>query len=250
MSKLHLKPWEMGEERASTGIPALCTTEQMCVKLACPKNKTVRDGLVAYFLMTSYFNSDGKQIETVIVQEDPSGYKISFPLGKTGLISTKYRGPKSYYKFQDNKSGSFYEIPQSKFTVEAATTECADKVGGWSDLSDEDKALHIDEYFASMFNFGMSQDLMLPIEGDDFTDPAVGITTKLYRVYTPPSEGEKYGNVIITKWKRGLPNLDGEFKVNPEPLAVAAYEEYQKRDNVETKFDPTTFVEDEGDDVI
>ena len=246
MFETTIKPWEMGE--ATTGIPPLCVGDLMLVKLAFPREKTVRDGLVGTFMLTSYKDKNDKIIKTIEVKEGPGGYEVSFPLGKKNLIATKFRGPKSYYRFQNPNDGSYYVIPQEKFSVEYATQYCATKIKDWDTLNDIEQDEHIDKYLEDMFMFGLSQDLMLPIEGDSFTAPTVGMQCKLYRVYTPPLEGEKYGNTIITKWHKGEDPLTAEYEILPEILATTAYEEYYKRD-VDTTFDPTTLEVDEDDTI-
>lgn len=243
MSDMIIKPWEMGE--ISAGIPPLCVTKQVLVKLAPPREKTVRDGLVATFLMTSFFDDNNQEIKTVEVAEGPGGYEISFPLGKKNLVATKFRGPKSYYKFQKPGEDDFYQIPQEKFSVEYATKYCAKEVADWDSLDELTQEAHIDNYLQDMFLFGVSQDLKLPIEGEKFTAPVVGLQTKLYRVYTPPAKGEKYGNTILTKWHKGKDPLDTEHKTLTEILAVAIYDEYYMRDDDKPSFDPSSLEDDE-----
>jgi len=247
------KPWEFGEAQEGSAnriisIPDFCVGNHTLVRLAPPKGKGVREGLVTGFIMTSYIDVNGETIELVTVNESISGYQIEFPLGKRGLYATKYRGPNNQYRFLDKESNKFYQIPSEKFTLEGATKYCEENVKGWSEMADAEKDLCIDEYFSDMFMFGMSQDLALPAEGDNFTEPFVGLQTKLYRTYTPPAQGEKWGNIIISKWRKGFQGLDPAFETRPEALAVAIYEEYQKRDNVTEIFDPTKL--EETDDAI
>lgn len=249
------KPWELGEVQASNKfspfqLPDVCKGKHLLVRIAPPKGKGVRSGLVTTFLMTSYFDESGTEIKLVEAMENTNGYKITFPLGKKGLVATKYRGPTSYYRYLDKESNQFYQIPNDRFTPESAIHYCEENVEGWAKKSDIDKDLCLDEYFQEMFMFGISQDLSLPIEGDSFTQPFVGLQSELYRVYTPPKEGEKYGNIIITKWHRGKPNLDGTFVSQTPELAEAIHMEYQVRDTDEKSFDPTSFVESVDDDEI
>lgn len=249
--KIVNKPWELGEHQAQSqasrfSLPDFCISEHMLVKLGPPKTKGVRDGLVTGYIMTSYYDSDNNKIELVEARETASGYDIKFPLGKKGLFATKYRGPNNRYVFY-NKDGK-YEISADRFTLEGAMSYCEENVEGWAEMSEVEKSLTLDEYFADMYMFGMSQDLALPIEGDSFTEPFVGLQTKLYRTYTAPAEGERYGNIIISKWKKGYKALDTEYKTHPAALAEAIYEEYQAKDVKTEDFDPTTLDSDE--DVI
>lgn len=245
MNKIDIKPWEMGEEVKTTGIPALARTEQLLVKLAPPKGKTVRDGLVSTFITLSYINDNGDKIDTIVTTESESGYNITFPLGKRGLIATKYRGPKNYYRFLNLDTKKFYTIPQEKFTVSYAEQYLGETIMDWKDLPDSDKDQLIDEYLEDMFLYGLSQDLSLPIEDEEFTIPKVGTKTEMYRVYEAPKEGEKWGRTIITKWQKGQPNLDGTYTELPEALATAVYDAYLETEDKEAKFDPTDFVEDD-----
>jgi len=253
------KPWELGsksdgsfdlQESAGRKIPDFCIGNYAVVKLVPPKGKSIRSGLVSTLLLTSFEDEAGEVTKTIEWSEDPSGYKISFPLGKWDLIATKFRGPKNYYRYQDPVSKEFYKIPQEKFTLEYAQSYCETNVEGWKDKSPTEKEQLIDEYFNDMYTFGMSQDLVLPIKGDEYTAPEIGMLTKLYRVYTPPSEGEKYPDIKATKWEKGKPSLTGDFETLPTELANALYAEQQRRDapSVANDFDPTTTVEDSEND--
>lgn len=247
------KPWELGEVQSNKApsfqIPDLCKGKHLLVRLAPPKGKGVRDGLVATFLMTSFFDSNANEIKLVEVLEGIGGYKISFPLGKRGLVATKYRGPSSYYRYLDKESNQFYQIPAERFTLQGALSYCEENVEGWAEKSEVEKDSLLDEYFHEMFMFGISQDLALPTEGDSFTQPFVGLQSELYRIYTPPKAGDKYGNIIITKWHKGQPSLNGDFSSQPVELAEAIHLEYQSKDTVDA-FDPTSFVEDEDEDEV
>lgn len=256
------KPWELGEIKESNNfspfsIPDVCKGKHLLVRLAPPKGKGVRDGLVATFLMTSFFDESDNPIELVDVKENAGGYKISFPLGKRGLIATKYRGPSSYYRYLDTVKNQFYQIPQERFTPEGALAYCEEnpknipELEGFKDKADIERDEILDQYFQDLYLFGISQDLVLPIEDDKYKEPFVGIQSELYRVYTAPKEGERYGNIIITKWRRGKPSLSGDFTEVVPALAEAIHLEYQARDNDDNvKFDPTSFVEDKEDDEI
>lgn len=248
------KPWEFGENEQGQNaskhlLPDFCVGDHICVKLGPPKGKGVREGLVAGFIMMSYIDSDGNPIELVNAGETVSGYDIKFPLGKRGLFATKYRGPKSQYRFLDKESNKFYQIPADKFTLEGAISYCEENVEGWANLSDIEKDQYLDEYFEDMYMFGMSQDLNLPAKGDGFVEPFVGLVTKLYRTYTPPLEGERYGNIIVSKWRKGYTGLDSEYRTQNSAMAQAIYDEYLKRETTTEHFDPTTFTEDDDDTI-
>jgi hypothetical protein len=247
--KIVKEPWKFGEEQDSQGaqkfsLPDFCVGDHLLVKLGPPKGKEAKAGLVAGFVMTSFVDSDGNTIELVTAAETVSGFEIKFPLGKRGLFATKYRGPKSQCRFLDKETNKFYQIPADRFTLEGAMSYCEQNVEGWTGMSDIEKDQYLDEYFADMFMFGMSQDLALPIQGDNFIEPFVGLQTKLYRTYTPPLEGEKYGNIIISKWRKGYKALDSEYITKNASLAEAIYEEYQVREKSSDSFDPTKVEED------
>lgn len=244
MPNMLIKPWEMGEKIKSTGIPSFCTGKFILTRLAAPKGKTVQSGLVATFLMSSFFDDKGIEKKTIEVAESEKGYEITFPAGKRGLLATKYRGPKSYFRWKNPETGEPYQIPQEKFTVEYAANHCSTTIEGWSDYSDLEKETYINDYLYDMYSFAISQDLALPFKDDTFTAPVVGLQTKLYRVFTPPSEGEKYGNVIITKWHKGMDPLDGDYRELPEILATSIYDEWMRRET-DKPVDPTSFVEED-----
>jgi len=248
MSTPMINPWELGDDIQGTSIPHFALGTHILVKLAHPKNKTTRDGLVAYFIMSSFVDEYGKKVDLVEASEGPDGYQIKFPLGKRGLLATKFRGPQNNYKFINPETNKWFQIPKERFTPEFASEFLSGKDPNWASLSDPEKDARIDEYLEDMFMFGLSQDLLLPAKGDNFTRPVVGVKTKLYRVSTPADEskGEKYPNIKITKWEKGKPSLDGEYETVDEALAMSIYDEYSKRD--EDAFDPSTFTETKKDD--
>lgn len=237
----------MGNDLNSTVIPSFVKAKYTVVKLAHPKMKTPRDGVVGTFLMTSYTDEYGKKVDMVEASETPDGYEIKFPLGKRGLIGTKFRGPQNSYRFINPKTGKWFQIPKERFTEEYAIEYLSGKIADWTTLSDIEKDSMIDDYLQEMFLFGLGQDLLLETHEDGtFDKPIVGLTTELYRISTPPAEGEKYPNVKITKWEKGKPSLSGEHELIPEGLAVAMYENYLKRE--EDQFDPTSFTDKSADD--
>lgn len=232
MTNLNINPWELGDDLNSTAIPSTCLGNFTVVKLVHPRNKTVRDGIVGTFLMTSYTDDAGNKVELVKATESSDGYKVEFPFGKRSLIGTKFRGPQNDYRFINPKTKKWFQISKEKLTVGYANTLLATKYDDWETKTEVEKDALIDEYLVGLFMFGLSQDLALPVEEDgSFVKPFVGLTTSLYRVSTPPAEGEKYPNVKVTKWEKGKPSLDGEHGSVPEALALAIYNEYLKRDD-------------------
>jgi len=251
MSANFINPWELGTDAQSTLIPSFCTGTFILTKLVPPREKTIRNGLVAHFIMASYLDEYGKKVELVEAKETASGYQIEFPLGKRGTKGTKFRGPQNSYRFINPVTKKWFTIASEKLSPEYAMEYLPTKIADWDKATEGQKEAYVDEYLEDMFLFGLSQDLALPINEDgSFTKPVVGLKTQLYRVYTAPAEGSKYPNIKITKWEKGKPSLDGEHTIVAEPLASAIEEEYEKR---EETFDPSTYVEskdDKEDDVI
>lgn len=257
-----VNPWEMGEETSSTSIPMFTKGKFILMRLAHPRGKTVRDGLVATLGMISYIADDGTEKVLIEVSKSTSGYSIEFPLGKRGIMATKYRGPKSWYSFVNNETGKRYQIGKndpvskinSKCTLEAAEEYLSENIKDWENLDATSKEDAIDEYFHDMFMFGLAKDFNLDVEKDDSLVPQVGMITDFYRRYTPPKEGERFGNVIVTKYapSQGVDNLSGENKVVDAEIAAAIYEGLTSRDESAASFDPTKIVENnsENSDVI
>lgn len=236
-----INPWELGNDVQSTVIPSFVTGNFILTKLVPPKDKTIKNGLVAHFIMTSYLDEYGKKVELVEAKETASGYQIDFPLGKRGLKGTKFRGPQNSYRFINPKTKKWFQIAAEKFTPEYAMEYLSQKDTTWTQLSENEKDARVDEYLEDMFLFGFSQDLALPMNEDDsFVKPVVGLKTQLYRVYTAAAEGEKYPNIKITKWEKGKPSLTGDHSLVPESLALAIETKYNER---EETFDPSTYVE-------
>lgn len=231
----------MGDEVQGSSFPEFCLTNYMLVRVAPPKGKSTADGLVGTFLMTSYIDEKENEIKTVEVTESPNGYSIEFPLGKRGLQATKYRGPKSFYKFKHPDTGKWFQISNDKFSEPYAIGHLKNTVTDFDTMSAIEQNELISEYLWNMYLFGLSMDLNLPSAGDTFKIPEAGLSTSLYRVYTAPKADEKYPDIKITKWEKGHEPLDGEFKEFPSALADALYDAFKQRDD---SFDPTQFVED------
>ena len=244
-----LNPWDIGDEVQGSSFPDFVKAQYIAVTITPPKGKTPADGLVGKFLMSSYIDGEGNEIKTIEVTESPNGYTVEFPLGKKGLMATKYRGPKSFYKFKHPDTGKWFQISNDKFTKEYAIMHLGNTLDEFDTMSDIEKEELITDYLWNMYMFGLSMDLNLPSAGDTFKVPEAGLQTSLYRVYTAPKDGDKYPDIKITKWEKGHEPLDGEFKEFPSALAEAIYLAYQKRDD---SFDPTQFVEEkhENGDVI
>jgi len=237
-----VNPWELSKKVTGASIPSLVKAKYVIVKLNSVKDKTVRDGLVLTGLMLNYEDESGNIINTV--EYDDKGEDIKFPLGKKSLIATKFRGPLSFYKWRKNNEP--FAIDNAAFTEEAAIDYLSQKIKDWSTLDSNAKNSYIDDYFQDMYLFGLSKDLDLEDGGDkeEVIVPAIGMVTNFYRIYTPPSKGEKYGNIIISKWKKPLDDIDGSFTLMDADLALKLYTAYKAKE--ETSFDPSSF----SDDVI
>lgn len=234
-------PFEENEASNTNSIPNFTKGRFMLLRMVPPKTKGIRDGLVATFGMLSYEDSSSVSVPTIEVQQTTAGYVVSFPKGKRGLLSTKFRGPKSWYNFVDNATGKKYHTglnnPQTginnKATVEAAEAKLSVKIPDWDQLTDESRDIEIDKYFEDFYTYGLAKDLNLNPEPNKETGetdptqlPVVGMVTDLYREYTPPAGDEKYGRTIVSKYfpKKGLPNLSGEYQIRDAEIAAAIYE--------------------------
>ena len=258
MSNNKIHPWEMGEESNSTSIPMFVEGRFLLCRIVPPKTKTVRDGLVATFAMISYKDKDGKDVVLVDISKTTNGYSIEFPLGKRGIMATKYRGPKSFYRFLNSETEKWYQIgkndPITKVndhcTLAFANDYLTKTNPEFVNLSEAERNIAIDEYFNDVYMFGFAKDLNLPVESNEELTPQVGMVTQLYRRYTPPASGEKYGNIIITKFatKEGKENLSSEFKVVDEEIPAAVYNALTAKD--EESFDPTKFIEEDDNEII
>lgn len=234
---MFVNPWELSKKVTGTTIPNLVKARYVVVKLNPPKEKSVRDGMVLTSLMLNFTDESGNVIKTVDTVDD----KIEFPLGKKSLVATKFRGPLSYYKWKRQKTNEPFAIDSSAFTEEAAREYLSKKVSDWKVLDSVAQNSYIDDYFQDLYLFGLSKDLDLPEnpENEEILVPTIGMITDFYRVYTPPSKGEKYGNIIITKWKQPLDNLDGSYTLMDADEAVKLYDAYRTKDDV--SFNPDSF---------
>jgi hypothetical protein len=255
-----LNIWEMGTELDANKpagskftIPTFVKGKYMVLKVAPPKTKTIRDGLVMTAAMLSY-EYEGAEVKTIEVKEGVGGYDILFPHGKYDLLATKYRGPKSMYKFLNPKTGKFTQISNDKFTLTYAEQYLSSILPNWYELDASEKDVHVDEYFENMYTFGMANDFNFNTGIDPYDIPAPGMVVNFYRRWTAPKEGEKYGNTIITKWpnkksevEKDYQNLDGSFAKFDEAIALAIYDGIKEQ--ATPKFDPSSFVElEDGED--
>lgn len=244
---MNIKAWDLGQEIDSkTTIPSFVKASYIVTKVVPPKGKTIRDGLVVSAAMISYWNEDGEVIKVTNITEGPSGLEVEFPLGKHYVSATKYRGPKSWYNFVHPTTGKWTNIPHEKFTEEFANQYLSENVTDWATKGDEEKDDYIDSYFEDMYNFGMACDFNFDTSRDNYDTPKVGMIVDFYRKYTPPGEGEKYGNTTITKFPtkkitsiEGLPNLDGSFEQKDAALSEAIILAMTS-DNKKKEFDPAS----------
>lgn len=247
-------PWEMGEEVSNGAtIPAFIEGKFMLIRLVPPKGKTIRDGLVTTLALISYRDDKDQEIKMVEVDQTTNGYTVTFPLGKRGIMATKFRGPKSFYKFKNNVTEKWYQIGKndpktfvnSKLTLEYAQEYLAQNIKDWETFSDIEKDQQIDEYYEDLYMFGLAKDFNLNIESKEDEVPSVGMVTSFYRRYTPPKEGERYGNVIVTKFapREGKETLSGENTTVDTEIAANIYESLTARDEQASTFDPTEFEE-------
>jgi hypothetical protein len=238
-----VKPWEMGSESKefnSFEIPEFCRARYILLDIRPPKNKTIRDGLVATYGLISYFTPTNEEVEMIDLTETGGIYTVTFPKGKKGVTAVKYRGPKSFYKFKNEVTGKYYEIPQSKFTLEAAEQYLNETLKGYSSYGPEESAEAADEYFESMYMFGLAKDMGLDPEENPTEIPKLGMVSQFYRYYSAPKGDDKYGDTKILKYSKSkeYPNLPKEYEIVPAELATLIYNKLKERDDT---FNPDTF---------
>ena len=231
-------PYEMGEEStSSTPIPLFTKGTFMLAKIAPPKStleqkKGIRDGLVATLAMLSYVNpATNASVPMIEVKQTTTGYSVDFPNGKSGLLCTKFRGPKNWYTFRNDTTDKKYIIGKndpvtkvnSRCTIEAAEAVLSTRISDWDSMSQEDRDFQIDKYFEDFYMYGLAKDFNLPVETDPTAVPTIGMTTDFYREYTPPVGGEKYGRIVVTKYapKHKVENLSSDYKLGDTAIAAA-----------------------------
>jgi hypothetical protein len=227
-------------------IPNFVLGKFMVLDLVPPKGKTIHDGIVMTAAMLSYKPLEGDEVELVSVTQDGDKFNVEFPNGKRGIVASKYRGPKSIYKFVDTSSNKWMQIGSNKpgeicneATVPYADKHLAENVEGYDELSQGEKDILIEEYLHDFFMFGLSQDFAFNTDEESgLILPRPGMVVKFYRRYTPPVDGKKYGNVIITKWalKEKQPNLDGSFTEQDPEIAAAILEAIRNEDKSDLPF--------------
>jgi len=256
MSNL-INPWEMVSDLNEAVIPQFTQAKYMILRIAPPKGKDIHAGLLATCGLVSYIGENETEVKMIEASEGPSGYEITFPNGKRGLTATKYRGPKSWYRFR-KADGSWFQIGSNnrdtgineKFTPAYAEKHLASSIKGWDQMSEADREGSVNDYLYDMFMFALALDFNLKVEGDNIEMPFVGMVSDLYRRYTPPKEGEKYGNTVITKFapSEGRTTLSGDYTKVDAEIAVAIHEKIQERS--EARFNPADFTEKEAEEDV
>jgi hypothetical protein len=212
--------------------------------------------------MLSYEHG-AETVELVQVAEDPGGYKVTFPKGKRGILATKFRGPKSWYRFYNNDERKFYQWgkndPETNVN-EFLTLDFAEKIrsekvpkfekyyiSDWEELNDTEKDLYIDSYFEEAYMYGLAKDFNLDVEVDVSQKPVVGMVTDFYRKVLPPKKGERFENVIVTKFasKEGKEPISGEHTVVDAEIAASIYSALTRKE--ETSFNPEEFGKNSDD---
>lgn len=263
MSNLNFNPMDMGDESTTSTIPSFTEGRFITVRIVPPKGKSIREGLVATLAMISYKAEDGQDVPLTVVNQLSDGtYNVEFPRGKRGIMATKYRGPKSWYRFKNNKTEKFYVIGKndpvtklnSNLTIEFAEKYLAKNTPDWNNFKEgsTEREDMLDSYFEDMYMYGFAKDYNLEVEEDLKNVPFVGLVTNFYRKYTPPTEGERYGNVIVTKFapKEGKAVLNGDYTTVDAEIAASIYTALTTSEASKTSFDPNEFVENSADDVI
>ena len=249
--------WDMTEGLNEQVIPQFVEGKYMVLRIVPPKGKDIAAGLVTTCGLVSYTGENGNDVPMIEVSEGPGGFEVSFPNGKRGISATKYRGPKSWYRFR-KEDGSWFQIGSNnretgineKFTPEYAEKHLSTSMKGWDQMSEADREEYKDEYLQDMFMFALALDFNLKVEGDEMELPFVGMVTDLYRRYTPPKEGQQYGNTVITKFapSEGRETLSGDYTTVDAEIAAAVYEKLTER--TEARFDPTEFANKNSEEAV
>jgi len=245
-------PMDLVEQ--STKLPLLTEGKFMVLRTVPPKKtNSVRDGLVMTLALISYMDGD-KEVELVSITEGAEGYKVDLPQGKRGILATKYRGPKSYFRFKDETTGADVYLGNndpktkinSKCTLEAAEEYMTVKIDGFANLPQDEKDSYIDDYFQNFFTFAFAKDLALPEEDGEQVLPVPGMVTQLYRTYEPPQGDDKWGNITVSKYPlrgQNVPNLSGDYKLMPAEIATAIYQKITEQ--VDTPFNKDFNLDDD-----
>lgn len=232
-------PMDLVEQ--SNRIPLLTEGKFMVLRMVPPKKtNSIRDGLVMTLALISYMDKD-KEVELVSISETPDGYKVDLPQGKRGIFATKYRGPKSYFRFKDEKTGADIYLGNndpktkinSKCTIAAAEEYMSVKIDNFEALPQDEKDAYIDEYFQNFYTFAFAKDLALPEVDGVQVLPQPGMVTQLYRTYEPPQGDDKWGNTTVSKYPlkgQDVPNLSGDYKLMPAEIATAIYQKITETD--------------------
>jgi hypothetical protein len=258
MNNMIINPWEMADTIQQTVIPNFVLAKYITLRIAPPREKTIREGVVSTLAMLSYVLDNGKEINTIEVSQGPSGFEINFPFGKRGISATKYRGMKSIYKFR-RPDGTWFQIGSNdpktrineKFTVSYAEEYLSKSISDWKTLSAKEHDQLIDEYLESMFMFGLAMDYNLPVEGEDIRFPEIGMVTDFYRRFEPPVGDDKYGRVTATKFApaEGKDTLSGDYTLVDAEIAAAILTKLQERESTST-FNPKDFGNETSEDII
>jgi len=179
--------------------------------------KTVKDGLQLHLVCVSYLDKpDGVWVPTIAINKEGDQTVATFIEGKKGLLVKKLKSPKWDFKYLED--GQWKVVYKHAFSEEAFVEELKEEDPAFDNytLAQIDEKYH--EWLADAILWMMSKELRVP-------SIMPGTQVQLFRNYVPPKEGQKYGNVNITKYAPKESQFEGdspdEFKTVPQDVFEA-----------------------------
>lgn len=210
----NFNPYDLSQEVKS--MPKFCMAKYIVTGMNAPKKSNdIKDGINCTLMMLEYIPKLGAEpIKTTKVDASAQGVTVTFPEGRTGITANMFRGPKSIYKYKNGDQ--WREIPRDSISKEGFYKWLKANDPEAKNRSQKELEEMLEDYLTSIFHVGLNMDFGLnPQDGEEVK---VGLTRWFYRSYEEPKEGEKYGNVRLTRYMpKKIKEAEAELlKKNPQ----------------------------------
>ena len=200
-------------------MPRFCKGKYIITRLAPSKDKEVSDNLMATMNLISYqtlIEEEGEEAEwsepitTIKVDRLEDGeLAVEFPEGMGGLFSMMYSGPYGF-RFKDEETDKWFRIANEKYTREYFMTNYGEDY----ETPEQFDAAFTD-YLIDLYNFKLQKNFNIDVNVE------LGLVSSFYRKVLDKKEGQKYADVMLTKYDADLGSLSGESEVISEDIVEA-----------------------------
>lgn len=217
-----MNPREMADKVIT--IPKFCRGRYIVTSIAPSKGKTTADNIMAKMQLASFETLEGEK-DGEMIWSDPikmieagktedGELVIDLPNGVGGMMAMIYSGP---YGFRFKEDDQWFRIADEKYTREyfmdtygkdIETPEAFDVV--------------FEEYLLELYNF------KLQVVFKTQTNIEPGMVVTFYRKVMDKKEGQKYHDILVTKYADGYPELDGSVETVGDDVVIGILEAIEK----------------------